>query len=217
MGLGEFLIGGAATGLDLLVNRPGSSPSAVPKKSILSSRVTLILSSDVGDEIDAAEFDQMSKTKILSEKKKFRPFGSMNTTNLVKDGGWELTLSGEKTDGNLDRLIYAYEKYLSGTGISSIPSVEASLGGEGVIGNTLLLNIKEFVNDNDGVTITYIYKDVTITSYQEDTPNDDSPITYTMNLFCPYRESVESSTVDSDKLETVLTNIISDILSRNKS
>lgn len=211
-GLGNTI----GTGLDLLMNRPGGSASAVPDKLILSSQVKLILTGIESEPITVAQWDQMRKQKLFDEKKRFKPFGSMKSISLGTDNGWELTLSGQKTDGKLESLIYIYEKMLNGTGISSLPEI-STFNSSNSINTKPLFEVTEFVKESNGKYSIYIYKEVSIIGYDENIPSDNNPIEYSLTLFSPFRDKTSSGSDDNDtELETVLDKMINDLVNRNK-
>lgn len=215
-GFSSFL-GGLATGLDALLNRPGSYPSANPSKSILSSNVTLNFVGSDGSIIPIAEFDEMNKTKALEEKKRFKPFGSTKTISLLKDNGWDITLTGQKTDGLLDRVIYIQEKLLNGTGMSSVPNIINTFGINEAIATRPLFEIMELVRDNNKQYHTYTYRDVSIIGYSENNPGDMNPITYNLTLFSPGRDFTIAGNDDvGDDAEANISDIITDMIDRNK-
>ncbi len=208
-----------STGLDVLLNRPGSGPSALPKKSILSSNVTLsFIDVENSKEFYVAEFEELQKNKLFKEKKRFKPFGSMKSILLKEDAGWELTLTGEKTDGTLDRFIYIQEMYLRGKGVSSLPNIESTFNNEQIIASNLSFKVYEKARDNNKNLAVYVYGDVSIISYSENIPKDNEPVTYTLSLFAPYRSLTPYSVNDPDKeLETVLSKMIASIVANNKN
>lgn len=204
------------TGLDALLNRPGKDAGAVPDLPILSSQVVISLIGPDGEDLQIGTFDEIQKQKLISEKKRFKPFGCSRHISIKEDKGWEINFSGQKTDGAIDRLIYIQEKYLSGIGQSTIPNSESTFNASTIIGSNLLFSVREYTSVN-GNYLTYLYKDCSIVSYSETTPSDNNPVTYTLGMFSPYRDIVDNGTGDPDaELETVLTNIILDIVSRNK-
>lgn len=212
-GLGNSI----GTGLDLLLNRPGSNATAIPKKLLLSSKVSITIRGMNGEALDVAQWDQMRKQKLVEEKKRFKPYGSLKTISLSKDSGWELSVSGLKTDGQLDRLIHMQEKMLNGVGISSIPSESNTFNSNGVIGIKPLFEVSEIISENDGGYTIFIYEDVSIIGYDETVPADNSPIEYSMTLFSPSRKIIETSySTDNSITETVLDKIITDLVNRNK-
>lgn len=207
----------AQTGVEWLTQRPGGNPTAVPKSPIFSSRVTFYLAIPGGENLNIAEFDSMSKSKLIEEKKRFKPYGSLKNISLKKDNGWEITIQGQKTDGVLDYLIYIQEKLLNGSNISSFPSAENSFNGLNVICGNPLFELSEFVKLNDKSMTNYIYKDVSITGYNEDTPEDNGVITYTLNLYSPYRDNtLISMDAKIEKLQTDLGKIITEQIQKNK-
>lgn len=206
------------TGLNALFGKAGANADSLPKKSTLSSRVSLSFMSPVdGTSLEVAEFDEMSKQKLFEEKKRFKPFGSSKTIVLMKDNGWELSFTGHKTDGLLNKLIYLQEKYLNGTGISTKPNKENTINAIGVLAYKPLFEIFDYTMENNKIPTNYVYKEATITGYAENTPADNQPVTYTLNVFSPYREQIilgnnEAETV----LEKSISDIILDLISKNK-
>lgn len=218
MGLFDIDFGKIAqTGVEWLTQRPGGNPTAVPKSPIFSSRITFYLAMPGGSNLNIAEFDSMSKSKLIEEKKRFKPYGSLKNISLKKDNGWEITIQGQKTDGVLDYLIYIQEQLLNGTNISAFPSKENSFNGLNVICGNPLFELSEFVKLNDKSMTNYIYKDVSITGYNEDTPEDNGVITYTLNLYSPYRNNTLISNDDQiNQLQTDLGKMINDQIEKNK-
>lgn len=216
-GVGNAIGSAVGTGLDVLLNRPGASAGAIPKKLLLSSKISISIRGMNGESLEVAQWDQMRKQKILEEKKRFKPYGSMKTISLSKDLGWELNVSGLKTDGQLDRLIHMQEKMLNGTGISSLPGNANTFNSNGIIGIKPLFEVSEIISENDGGYTIFIYEDVSIIGFDETVPADNSPIEYSLTLFSPTRKMVETSySNDNTITETVLDKIINDLVNRNK-
>jgi hypothetical protein len=221
----------AATGLDVLLKRPGAdgSSSIMPRQLVLSSQCFLTFrvtnfGEDGGDKKEVeyiAQFDQFTKTKIITEKKNFKPFGHLHNMSLIDDQGWELTLTGKKTDSKLGSIISLQESLLIGNNNSGygIPHRASKI--------KLAFDIEEKITykpDSSGAPLReeiYTYKNCSLTSYTEDTPSDNQAPTFTMKLFCPVRGLKMSDTgYDEDVYMTMdfgaqVRKMIDDVIKRN--
>lgn len=206
------------TGLDLLLSRPGSV-GIMPSQVVLSSQCFVSFFVDSKEYI--AEFDQFSKTKIITEKKNFKPYGYMHNISLINDQGWELSLTGKKTDQKLGLIISLQDYLLSGNTNSGFGDKYKASAAK------LTFNIEEIVtykSDPTGQPLMveyYTYKNCSLTSFNEDTPSDNQPVTFSMKFFCPqrgYRNTLSGSddAVTPEKLGDSISNMINGILKSNK-
>lgn len=218
------------TGLgDLLFTRPGSSERIMPRQVVLSSKCFITFKID-GNKEYVAEFEQFTKTKRISEKKNFKPYGFTQNISLINDNGWELSFSGKKTDQKLGELIALQELLLTGDNYSGFGD---TLKANGV---KLTFDVQELVTykpDDKGVPgllEVYSYKNCSLLSYSEDTPSDSQPVSFNMTFFCPRRElffndakgvsplasNRDKTIYDTGDISANITNMIDGILQGNK-
>jgi hypothetical protein len=193
----------------------GNKDPDLPKKPLLSSKVSISFTDGLGGIYDIAEFDSMSKKKVFEPKKRFRPFGSMKTITLKKDAGWEFTLSGIKTDHLLNRFVYFNEQFLQGgDGISSLPLGTDAYGAPNSIP---MFIINETTHIGGDFYESYDYYDVTLEEFSEETPDSDKPITYSVSFFSPYRRLNQLANDHAgDSILSNINDILLDVLSKNK-
>jgi hypothetical protein len=209
------------TGLDLLLKRPGTV-GVMPSQVVLSSQCFISFKIDNKQNKEyIAEFDQFSKTKIITEKKNFKPYGYMHNISLINDQGWELSLNGKKTDPKLNTIIALQEYLLSGNNNSGFGDKYKASAAK------LTFNIEEIITYKSGpmgdpiLVEYYTYKDCSLVSYNEDTPSDNQPVTFSMKFFCPkrgYRNTTTGSddTITPSKLGDSISNMINGILQSNR-
>lgn len=218
------------TGLgDLLFSRPGSNERIMPAQVVLSSKCFITFKLN-GEKEYVAEFDQFTKTKKVSEKKNFKPYGFTRNISLLVDNGWELTFSGKKIDSKLGALVSLQELLLNGQTYSGFGDVLYANGAK------LTFDIEEIITykpDDKGIPSLveiYTYKDSSIISYSEETPSDNQPVTFNISFFCGKREllfndakgvspltsNIDKTSIESGLIGKNITNMIDDILQQNK-
>jgi hypothetical protein len=206
---------------ELLFRRPGSDKRIMPKQQVLSSSVYFVFVDPVSkEEVSIFEAESINKTKIFNERKSFKPFGYSSNILLVDDKGWEIRISGKKTDAILSYLIYLQEKSLNGAS-NIAPNFNANANGAEIAGMKPELQIKEIIsylpNSKGEPTATeeYIYTDVTLFAYSESIEGDNSPIGFDLSCYAANRELI-SIPFEVEKVGNIVTNIINDLLNRNK-
>lgn len=206
---------------ELLFRRPGSDKRIMPKQQVLSSGVYFVFVDPVTkEEISILEAESINKTKAFSERKNFKPFGYSSNILLVDDKGWEIRIIGKKTDAILSYLIYLQEKSLNGAS-NIAPNFNSNTNGAEIAGMKPELQIKEIIsylpNSKGEPTATeeYIYTDVTIFAYSESIEGDNNPISYDLSCYAANRELI-SVPFEVEKVDNIVTNIINDLLKRNK-
>lgn len=213
------------TGLgDLLFSRPGSNERIMPRQVVLSSKCFVTFKIDETNEY-MAEFDQFSKTKRISEKKNFKPYGFTQNISLINDNGWELTFSGKKTDPKLGSIVQLQEYLLLGNNYSGYGDQWKASAVK------LSFDIQEMITylpDEKGQPTAievYTYKDCSLISYSEETPSDNQVATFNMALFCPRRalrttkdanENVADNAYADGNFSAQVYNMIDKILKNNK-
>lgn len=210
------------TGLgDLLFTRPGSSERIMPRQVVLSSKCFISFKVDQSEEY-IAEFDQFTKTKRISEKKNFKPYGFTQNISLINDNGWELSFSGKKTDPKLGAIIQLQEYLLVGNNYSGYGDPWKASAGK------LTFDIEEMVTylpDDKGeptVMEIFTYKDCTLLSFNEDTTSDAQPVTFSMTFFCPKRGLKSKENMGDDNIYSTgnfsadIYNMIDKVLKNNK-
>lgn len=220
----EFIqnsLGELGNPVDMLFQRPGSDKRVMPKQQILSSSVFFVFVDPIsGEELSLLEAESISKVKRFSERKNFKPFGYSANVMLIDDKGWELRVTGKKTDAILSYLIYLQEKSLNGES-NIAPNFKAGRNGSEIAGMKPELRIKEtitYLPDSKGVasaTEEYIYTDVTIFAYSETIDGDNSPISFDLSCYAANRELVVVPR-DVEQISETVSNIINDMLKRNK-
>lgn len=197
------------------MNLFSSGDISLPKKPILSSKVQVTFSDGLGNLYDVAEFDSMSKRKVFTPKKRFRPFGSMKTITLKVDAGWDISFSGMKTDNLLNKFVYFNERFLQGgDGISSLPY---GTDAEGAPNSIPMFIINETSKMSGDKYESYTYYDVTLEEFSEETPDDDQPVTYSVSFFSPYRRlNVVNADPSGDSIQSNINDVLLDVLSKNK-
>jgi hypothetical protein len=218
------------TGLgDLLFTRPGSNERIMPSQVVLSSKCFITFKLN-GEKEYVAEFDQFTKTKRLTEKKNFKPYGFTRNISLIKDEGWDLAFSGKKTNPKMGALISLQEYLLNGETYSGFGDpVQAN-------GVKLTFDIEEIITyrpDDKGVPSLveiYTYKDSSIVAYSEETPADNQMATFNISFFCgkrellfndakgvsPLKANIDKTSAESGYISKNITNMIDDILQQNK-
>jgi hypothetical protein len=174
---------------DLLFTRPGSSERIMPRQVVLSSKCFIRFRLE-GIEQYVAEFDQFNKSKRISEKKNFKPYGFTRNISLINDDGWDLSFAGKKTDDKLSALIALQEMLLSGQTPSGFGAITEANGVK------LTFDIEELITylpDDKGqpqLTELFYYRDCSLLSYSEEVSSDNQPISFAMSFFCPRRDKL---------------------------
>lgn len=208
--------------IDLLFQRPGSDKRVMPKQLVLSSSVFFTFVDPVSlEEIQLLQADSISKTKKFSERKNFKPFGHSTNVVLIDDNGWDIRITGKKTDSILSYLIYLQELSLNGNSNIS-PTFNTSDNGAQVAGMKFELQIKEQINylpNSKGVPSAieeYLYTDVTIIGYEEQIEGNNGTVSFTLSCYAGNRIVITNPTELNSPLNDIVTNIMNDLLSRNK-
>jgi len=216
----ENSLGELGSPMDMLFRRPGSDKRTMPKQLVLSSSIEFVFIEPIigssgivaGSELLLFQADSITKTKRFTEKKNFKPFGYSSNIVLTKDEGWDIRISGKKTDAILNSLIYWQEKFLNGDSNVYVAGVS---------------NIKPQFNIRERITYLpnsrgepsaieeYIYRDVSIIGYEESVEDNATPATFSLACFSSYRDCTETISEISPMVSSVA-NIIDDLLSRNK-
>jgi hypothetical protein len=160
-------------------------PSREPPKSILlSSQVSIQFI--INDKLFYLfDIDSISKTLNVNEKKKFKPFGYTHPITLTNIAGWDIRIAGKKADdGVLEEFIETIIE-LNNNNQNIYPKNSQPYGANPTI--NLVESILRY-NGESEVMEEYIYKDLVLTGYDIETPEDDSPITYTMSFYAPRRQ-----------------------------
>lgn len=212
------------TGLgDAILNRPWSdvNKGLIPSHLILSSQCSILMKFSTSDGIqqqeELAEFDQFNKSKRISEKKNFKPYGFTKNISLINDEGWDLSFSGKKTSYNLSYFIFRQEEILGGTKYGVDGDKEAANGGK--ITFDIIETIKYKIDSKGSalLTETYIYKNCSLVLYSEETPSDNQPLTFSLTLFCQSRELLEKEQIKKvfDNEESTISNMIGEAILKN--
>lgn len=189
------------TGLDVLISRPGSYRRIMPGQLVLSSQCFLSFKINEKEEY-IAEFDQFTKTKIITEKKNFKPYGHMHNMSLINDQGWELSLTGKKTDPKLGSIIALQEYLTSGDNNSGSGDKYKASSVKLTFDIVERVTYKPDPTGRPTIEEIYKYKDCSLASYSEDTPSDNQPVTFNMKLFCPKRFFTRSDLNYGDNIYT---------------
>lgn len=202
--------------VDMLFRRPGSNKRVMSKQLILSSSVEVAFIDPVdGKEISLFQADSINKTKRFTEKKNFKPFGHTSNVVLTKDEGWDIRISGKKTDAILNAVIFAQEQSLTGSSNIS-PNYEGRIAGM-----KPQFQIRErvfYLPDSKGEPSAieeYVYNDVVIVGFEESAEENAAPLTFNLLCFSPYREMIIIPQEVGTAIDSI-TNIIDGLLKQNK-
>jgi hypothetical protein len=124
-------------------------------------------------------------------------------------------MTGIKTDHLLNKFVYFNERFLQGgDGISAMPFGKDA---EGAPNSIPMFIITETTEMPGGYFESYNYFDVTLEEFNEDVPDDDNPITYSVSFFSPYRRENEIvKDTASRQNQSNINDILLDVLSKNK-
>lgn len=209
------------TGLgDLLLNRPGTNKRGMPSHVILSSQCTIIMkfsSDNIEQQIELAEFDQFNKSKRISEKKNFKPYGFTKNISLINDDGWDLSFSGKKTSRNLSYFIFRQEEMLAGAKYGVDGNKSVANGGKILLEVIEIIKYKPDSKGSELYTETYAYKNCSLVSYSEENPSDNQPLTFNLTLFCQSRDLLEKQEMKEffSPEESTISNMINEAILKN--
>lgn len=192
----------------LFLKRPGVDQRVLPKNPVLSSQYTLIVLINK-IQIDL-QINSYGVSQIIDEKKRFRPYGFRQNINLTNNQGWDIKIECDKTDESLSYLMDLQNIY-SGTSPGQIaPIVSPTI--------SIIEIIKYDINLNGEPKRREIteYKNCTIYSYDYDVRGDASVPTYSIGLFCPYRETVFDN-YENERASEAVSKMIDDVLNNGSS
>lgn len=166
-----------------------ASPSRkLPKELILSSQYTLTFL--IGEDYyNLFDIDSISKTLKVEQKKAFRPYGFSHQLVLNNHLGWDIRISGKKSnDGLVDGLVQQI------TELNNNPNAFYPRSNKPYGANPTISLIEEVSNFNvvDGkqknvVVESYKYNELILTGFDQEVPEDNSPITYSLSFFARSR------------------------------
>jgi hypothetical protein len=162
----------------------------IPPTPILSSQYELEFFIGNSDQpISIFEIDNITKTLVSTEKKSFRPYGYTHNMKLMRYEGWDIKISGKKTNPALNYLI---QNVYNLTTAPQDYSPNITVAKSQLV--TPLFRMRETINQypdesyNPRIREIYEYKNIIITGYDEEVPDDNMPLTYTLSLFARSRE-----------------------------
>lgn len=196
------------------------SPSRkLPKELVLSSQYTLTFL--IGqDYYNLFDVDSISKTLKVEQKKAFRPYGFSHQLVLNNHLGWDIRISGKKSsDGLVDGLVQQITE-LNNNPNASYPRIDKPYGANPTI--SLIEEVSNFEvvdgKQKNVVTESYRYNELVLMGFDQEIPDDNSPITYTLSFFAKSR-IVSPGTVKEigeSKLDAVL-NSVKESINNNPS
>lgn len=162
----------------------------VPVPPVLSSQYKLeFFIGDSDEPIHLFDIDNITKTLVTSQKKSFRPYGFSHKINLMNYEGWDIKITGKKTNPALNYLVQkVYE-------LSAYPSAASPNLLNGPIVTPLFTMteiIEQYPDENymPRIQEMYVYSNMVITGYDEEVPDDNMPLTFTLSLFARSRRSL---------------------------
>lgn len=206
--------------LEMLLRRPGSDKRLMPKQLVLSSSVEFVFIDPTDNsELLLFQADSISKTKRFTEKKNFKPFGYSSNIVLTRDEGWDIRITGKKTDAILNAIIYSQEESLTGASNISPNFNNQAYPFAGLKPHFQIRERVLYLPDSKGTATAieeYVYKNVSIVGFEESIEENASPITFNLLCYSAYRDIVLiPSEVETGALDTV-SNIIDGLLKQNK-
>jgi hypothetical protein len=176
---------------DFLLNGP--SKLGIPVPPTLSSQYHLkFFIGNSNESIDLFEIDNITKTLVSTEKKNFRPYGFTHNIKLMRYEGWDIKITGKKTNPALNYLIQKVYDITSGA-----DEFSPNMANSPII--TPLFRMRETIEaypDEDYVPRIlerYEYTDIVITGYDEEVPDDNMPLTFSLELFAKSRKTMKVS------------------------
>lgn len=159
-----------------------------PKEILLSSQY--VIRFQIGTYFyDFADIDNVSKTLRIDEKKNFKPYGYSHRLVLTSHSGWDIRITGKKpNDGALEKMIDAIIE-LNNDPNTIYPQQNKPYGANPTIELTVLV-IDDITSTGISTSESYIYKDLVLTSFDEDVPDDNSPVTFNMTFLAKNRIAV---------------------------
>lgn len=215
-------IGSIQSGLDFLFD-PKKQKKYIPETPILSAQYGLeFFIGNSTEPISIFQIDNITKTLVATEKKSFRPYGYTHNMKLMRYEGWDIKISGKKTNPALNYLIQNVYNLTTAPQDYS-PNITASKSQL----VTPLFRMRETINQypnesyNPRIREIYEYKNVIITGYDEEVPDDNMPLTYTLSLFARSRELAipvgdynEKNRPES--IDDQISKLVSDLTVKNK-
>ena len=144
----------------------------------------------IGDEtepIHLFDIDNITKTLVTNEKKSFRPYGFARTIKLIHHQGWDIKITGKKTNPALNYLVQKVYQF------SSYP---LSIGPTDHVGTPIIIpefrmleTIHQYPDESYKYRIEeqYAYNNIIITGYDEEVSDDNMPLTFTLSMFAQTR------------------------------
>lgn len=166
-----------------------ASPSRkLPKELVLSSQYTLTF--QIGEKYyNLFDIDSISKTLKVEQKKAFRPYGFSHQLMLNNHLGWDIRISGKKSsDGLVDGLVQQITE-LNNNPNAFYPRSDKPYGANPTI--SLIEEVSNFQVINgkqtNVVVESYKYNELILTGFDQEAPEDNSPITYSLSFFARSR------------------------------
>lgn len=202
--------------LDMLIRRPGGDKRLLPKRLVLSSSIEFVFIDPVDKkEILLFQADSINKTKRFTEKKNFKPFGHSHNIVLTRDDGWDIRITGKKTDTILNAVIYYQEDYLSGTSAISPGTSNKPVGLKPQFDIRERVSYLPNSKGEASIIEQYLYKDVSIVAFEESFESDAAPALFSITCFCARREIINAPE-EVLEVSNSITNIINSMLKFNK-
>ena len=160
-----------------------SSIREVPNQILLSSQCIYTL--QIGDKyFNLFDIDSVSKTLRIDQKKTFKPYGHTHPISLTNHAGWDIRITGKKAnDGILEQFIDSIAQ------LNNDPEVIYPKSSKPHGANPTIDLIEQVLVNYDNVMEEYIYRELVLTGFDEEVPEDNSPITYTLSFFAKKRIS----------------------------
>lgn len=183
---------GKSSGLGFLFKGPDDQP--LPATPVLSSQYKLqFFIGSSKEPIHLFDIDNITKTMISTEKKNFRPYGFTHKINLMRYEGWDIKITGKKTNPALNYLIQnVYELASASPSIS--PNTRVWQNTQPILQASFKLRetISQYPDESYSPRIkeVYEYNDCVITGYDEEVSDDNMPLTFTLSLFAKSRQYV---------------------------
>lgn len=152
-----------------------------PRELLLSSQC--VYTFKIGDEyFNLLDLDNVSKTLKVNEKKNFKPYGYSHPIVLTSHSGWDIRMTGKKSnDGILEQLIDSISE-LNNNAENIYPKNSKPYGT-----NPTIELIEQVYGDNYNVIEGYVYKELVLTAFDQEVPDDNSPVTFTLSFFAKKR------------------------------
>lgn len=161
----------------------------LPAPPVLSGQYELeFYIGDSTTPIHLFDIDSITKTLITNEKKSFRPFGFTHTIKLINHQGWDIKITGKKTNPALNYLIQK---------VYQLASYPMSIGPTDQANPKILMpkfhmleTINQYPSEKKNeyrIKEQYVYNDIVITGYDEEVQDDNMPLTFTLSMFAQTR------------------------------